>query len=242
MSYTLRGRHRVAARGARCCRSPRAARSPPRLHRWWPLELCGADGRGRRRARPAALPPAASLPAGLGRAAARRCSSSGSMLVLVRALGLEAPLVPALALFAGCVVRSRRCSARRASRCCGCRMRRTAASSGALGVVVRRGGRRDCSRAPAATGGAGCRPTVHLSAGVHQGPLVIDRRERLVGEPRRGRPRRDRRPRRRRDGQERHRRRRRERHRRRRRARRRARRRHGLGVRARRHPRPPQRR
>lgn len=26
-------------------------------------------------------------------------------------------------------------------------------------------------------------PTVHLSAGVHQGPLVVDRRERLVGEP-----------------------------------------------------------
>src|SRR5436189_694 len=99
MSYTLRGRveSRLAALLlplAACCVLTAAH------HRWWPLELCGLMA-----AVGVALdlqlyhrllryqPGWAALPLGL--------LELGLMLVLVRALGLEAPLVPALALYGG---------------------------------------------------------------------------------------------------------------------------------------------
>ena len=136
----------------------------------------------RARARRAGLSPAAAVPAGLGRGAARRCSSSARCSVLMRLADIAAPLGQALALFAGgwlvaqllghagfplaaARLRRGRGRARTARRC----TRRSASAS--------------CSPARARPPTRSCRPSCTSRAGVHQGPLVITRREVLVGAP-----------------------------------------------------------
>ena len=178
MSYTLRGRveSRLAALLlplAACCVLTAAH------HRWWPLELCGLMA-----AVGVALdlqlyhrllryqPGWAALPLGL--------LELGLMLVLVRALGLEAPLVPALALYGGAWAVTQVLGQ------AGFPLLRLSYATdggelGRLGVV-------SALAVVATLASAGAfwwlrlPPTVHLAAGVHQGPLVIDRRERVVGE------------------------------------------------------------
>jgi hypothetical protein len=178
MSYTLRGRveTRLAALLlplAACCVLTAAS------HRWWPLELCGlmaAVGVGLDlqlyhrllRYQPGWL----ALPLGL--------LELGLMLVLVRALGLEAPLVPALALFGGAWAATQ-VLGQAAFPLLRLSYATDGGELGRLGVV-------SALAVVATLASAGAfwwlrlPPTVHLAAGVHQGPLVIDRRERLVGE------------------------------------------------------------
>jgi Right handed beta helix region len=178
MSYTLRGRleSRLATLVlplAACCALAAA------LHRWWPLELCGLMA-----ALGLALdlqlyhrafryqPGWAALPLG--------ALELGLMLLVVHALGLEAPLVPALVLFGGAWL-----LAQALGHVAFPLLRWSYAVDGGelgrLGVVS--------AAAVVATLGTAAGywwwrlpPVVHLSAGVHQGPLVIDRREKLVGE------------------------------------------------------------
>ena len=98
MSYTLRGRieSRLAALVlplAACCAISAA------LHRWWPLELCALMvASGSRSTSSSTTVCCATSRAG------SRCRSAllelTLMVALVRALGIEAPLVPALVLFA----------------------------------------------------------------------------------------------------------------------------------------------
>jgi hypothetical protein len=178
MSYTLRGRveSRLAALLlplVACC----AVSASIRL--WWPLELCALM---------AAVGLAldlqlyhrllryqagwVALPLGL--------LELGAMVALVRALGLEAPLVPALVLFGASW------AVAQALGHVGFPLLRLSYATdggelGRLGVVS--------AAAVVATFASAAGywwwrlpPVVHLSAGVHQGPLVIDRRERLVGE------------------------------------------------------------
>jgi nitrous oxidase accessory protein NosD len=102
------------------------------------------------------------------------------VLVLVRALGLEPPLVPALALFgAGWIV-----AVSLAQVAFPLARLSYATDGGELGRV----GIASAAAVAATLGAAGgvwwlrLPPTVHLSAGVHQGPLVVDRRIRLVGD------------------------------------------------------------
>jgi nitrous oxidase accessory protein NosD len=178
MSYTLRGRieSRLAALVlplAACC----ALSASLRL--WWPLELCGLmAGVGlaldlqlyhrllRYQAGWVALP--------LG------LVELGLMVALVRALGLEAPLVPALALF-GAAWAFAQVLGHVAFPLLRLSYATDGGELGRLGVVS--------AAAVVATLGTAAGywwwrlpPVVHLAAGVHQGPLVIDRRERLVGE------------------------------------------------------------
>ena len=178
MSYTLRGRieSRLAALVlplAACCALSAA------LHRWWPLELCGlmvAVG--------VALdlqlyhrllryqPGWVALPLGL--------LELGLMLALVRALGLEAPVVPALVLFAAAWAVAQGLGH------AGFPLLRLsyATDGGELGRLGIVSGAAVIAMLASAGGYWWFRlpPVVHLSAGVHQGPLVIDRRERLVGD------------------------------------------------------------
>jgi hypothetical protein len=178
MSYTLRGRieSRLAALLlplAACCLLSAS------WERWWPLELCA-------------------LMAGVGVALDLQVYHHvlryqagwlavplglvelGAMLVLVRALGLEAPLRPALALFAaawavGQVLGHIGFPLARLS---------YATDGGELGRLGIVSAAAVVATLATAAGYWWWRlpPVVHLSAGVHQGPLVIDRRERLVGE------------------------------------------------------------
>ena len=178
MSYTLRGRveSRLASLLlplAACCVLSAA------WHRWWPLELCAVM---------VALgvlldlqvyhhvlryqPGWAAVPLGL--------VELGAMLALVRALGLEAPLVPALVLFAASWAVAQGLGhvgyplLRLAYATDGGELGRLGVASAAAVVAT----------LATAAGYWWWRlpPVVHLPAGVHQGPLVIDRRERLVGE------------------------------------------------------------
>ena len=178
MSYTLRGR--VESRLASlllplfaCCALTGA------LRLWWPLELCGLM----------ALVGVAldfqlyhrllryqagwvAVPLGL--------FELGLMLLLVRALGLEAPLVPALVVFGGAW------TVTQALGHAGFPLLRLSYATdggelGRLGLVSA------LAVVATLTSAAGfwwwrLPPVVHLAAGVPQGPLVIDRRERLVGE------------------------------------------------------------
>jgi nitrous oxidase accessory protein NosD len=178
MSYTLRGRieSRLATLVlplAACCAAAAA------LHRWWPLELCALMA-GLGLALDLQLyhrafryqPGWAALPLGLLELAL--------MLVVVRALGLQAPLVPALALFGGAWLLAQALGhvafplLRWSYATDGGELGRLGAVSAAAVVATL-----------ASAGGYWwwqLPPVVHLSAGVHQGPLVIDRRETLVGE------------------------------------------------------------
>lgn len=179
MSYTLRGRieSRVAAvlpvLAAACALAVAE-------HRWWPVEAAGLMlGIG------LALdvqvyhpllryqPGWATLPLGV--------LELGLLLAAMRAAGVAAPLGQALLLFAGAWLVAQllghagfpllRLSYAEDGGELG---RLGAAVAVSAGVVLAGAGATAYALQP---------PVVHLSAGVHQGPLVITRREVLVGEP-----------------------------------------------------------
>ena len=179
MSYTLRGR--IESRLAAllpvllgCCVLAAA------LHRWWPVELCGlmaAVGL----ALDAQLwhrlfsyqPAWAAVPIGL--------AELGVVLAIVYGFGIHAPLGPALALFAvgwlaSVVLGQVAYPLLRLS---------YAEDGGELGRAgaVAAGAVLLAFVGSAATWYARQPPVVHLSAGVHRGPLVIRQREILQGAP-----------------------------------------------------------
>jgi hypothetical protein len=178
MSYTLRGR--LESRLAAAALTLVLAVALAALERtWWPVELAGLmtvvglvlDAELYHRLLPY-QPGWVALPLGVLELAL--------VVTAARALGIAAPLGPALALFgAGWLV------AQILGHAALPRMRLSYAEDGgelgragpALGVAV--------LVVFASSGGVAWAqrpPTVHLAAGVHQGPLVIDRSERLVGE------------------------------------------------------------
>jgi nitrous oxidase accessory protein NosD len=178
MSYTLRGRIESRFAGlllplAVCCVLSAA------WELWWPLELCAlmaAVGLALdlQLYHPLLRYQAGwlALPLGL--------VELGAMIALVRALGLEAPLVPALVLFAAAW------AVAQALGHVGLPLLRLSYATdggelGRLGVVS---GAAVVATLATAAGYWWWRlpPVVHLASGVHQGPLVIDRRERLVGD------------------------------------------------------------
>jgi hypothetical protein len=179
MSYTLTGRleSRFAALVAPVLA---AAALSAALGEWWPLELAGlmaAAGLVLDLAYHPALayqPGWAGLPLGL--------LELGATMSLVRALGVDAPLRWALLFFAvswlwgQLFVHALLPVWRMSWAEDGGELGRGAAVAAFLALAL-----------PFAAAGGVYRhnlpPLVHLSAGVHQGPLVIDRRERLVGEP-----------------------------------------------------------
>jgi hypothetical protein len=179
MSYTLRGR--IESRLAAllpvllgCCVLAAV------LHRWWPVELCGLmaavglalDAQLWHRLFPY-QPAWAAVPIGL--------AELGIVLAIVYGFGLHPPLRPALLLFAvgwlasvifGQVVYPY--------------LRLSYAEDGGeLGRAgaVAAGAVLLAFVGSAATWYARQPPVMHLSAGVHQGPLVIRQREILQGEP-----------------------------------------------------------
>jgi hypothetical protein len=179
MSYTLRGR--VESRLAAVLPVVAAACALAAAeHRWWPVEAAGLmlgiglalDVQAYHRLLPY-QPGWIALPLGL--------VELGVMLALMRAAGVSAPLWQALGLFGGAWL--------------------CAQALGHAGFPLLRlsyvedGGELGRFGAVAAVSvgtvlaGAGATayalrpPVVHLSAGVHQGPLVITRREVLVGDP-----------------------------------------------------------
>ncbi len=179
MSYTLRGRleSRLAVLMpvvvAACALSAV-------LHRWWPVEAAGLMvGLGvvldtqlyQRLFR--YQPPWAALQLGMFELAL--------LLVLMRALGVSAPLWQAVVLFAGGWLLAQLLGH------AGFPLLRLgyAEEGGELGrlgvtsaLVVGR-----ALAGSGATAHALAPPVVHLAAGVHEGPLVITRREVLVGDP-----------------------------------------------------------
>lgn len=178
MSYTLRGR--LESRLAAAALTLALAVVLAALERaWWPVELAALmtvvglvlDAELYHRLLPY-QPGWVALPLG--------AFELTLVLILARALGIAAPLRPALALFAaGWLV------AQILGHAALPRLRLSYAEDG--GELGRAG------PALAATvlvvfalsGGVAWAqqpPTVHLAAGVHQGPLVIDRSERLVGD------------------------------------------------------------
>jgi len=179
VSYTLRGRAetRLAALLPVLLGACALAAA---LHRWWPVELVALmaavglflDLEVWHRLLPY-QPAWAAVPLG--------AVELGVLMAIVYGFGLHAPLVPALALFAAgwlaAVVLAQ----------AGFPLLRLgyAEDGGELGKV---GGVAAVALVLAFGGSAAVYtvrlpPVVHLSAGVHQGPLVIDRREVLQGEP-----------------------------------------------------------
>ena len=178
MSYTLRGRleSRLAAAALTLALAVALAAGE---REWWPVELAGLmavvglvlDAELYHRLLPY-QPGWVALPLGLLELAL--------VVTAARALAIAAPLGPALALFgAGWLL------AQILGHAALPRLRLSYADDGgelgragpalAVGVLV----------VFACSGGVAWAqrpPTVHLAAGVHQGPLVIDRSERLVGE------------------------------------------------------------
>lgn len=179
MSYTLRGRleSRLAAAAA-----PFAVACLLALlvDAWWPVELAGAmagvglalDLLVYHRLLPY-QPAWAAVPMG--------AVELGLTMLLARALAIDAPLTAALALFAGAWLLAQLLAH------AGLPLARLtyAEDGGELG----RGGVALGALAPAvlvaslAVAWASQPPTVRLAAGVHDGPLVLDRELRLVGEP-----------------------------------------------------------
>jgi len=176
MAYTLRGRieSRLPAALLALVVTPILTGA---LHRWWPVELAGlmlGVGLAFDLVYDRVLdyqPGWAALPLGLLELAA--------VMGLVRALDVHAPLAPALGLFAGAWL------AGQVLGHAGYPLLRL--SYGDDGGELGRGG-----PAVAAVvlllfaGAAGAArathpPTVHLAAGVHRGPIVIDRAETLTG-------------------------------------------------------------
>jgi hypothetical protein len=150
------------------------------LHRWWPVELVALMGAVGlfldlevwHRLLPY-QPAWATVPLG--------AVELGALMAIVYGFGLQAPLLPALALFgAGWLAAVVLAQA-------GLPLLRLgygedggelgrAGGVAAFALVLAFGG-------SAATYVVRLPPVVHLSAGVHQGPLVIERREVLQGEP-----------------------------------------------------------
>jgi hypothetical protein len=177
VSYTLRGRleSRLAAA---LLPALVAAVASPLLHKWWPLELVGLmtaigvllDVAVYHRVL-AYQPGWAALPMG--------ALELGLTMSAARLLELNAPLGPALALFAGAWLAQQLLSHAALPL-----LRLTwAEDGGELG----RPGAALAAAAPAAallalgTAWAVEPPTVHLAAGVHQGPLVLDHAQTVVG-------------------------------------------------------------
>ena len=179
MSYTLRGRieTRVAALALVLLGACALAAA---LHRWWPVELVALmagvglvlDLEVWHRLFPY-QPAWASVLLG--------AAELGALLAIVYGLGLHAPLLPALALFGAswltAVVLAQ----------AGFPLLRLgyAEDGGELGRI---GGVAAVAVLLALAGSAATYvvrlpPVVHLSAGVHRGPLVITKREVLQGEP-----------------------------------------------------------
>ena len=123
----------------------RAACSRWRIHRWWPVEIAALMVGVGARARRGALRPAASTTSRAG----SRCRSGALELALVVGAGRGSSACTA-PLGAGARVLRRRLAARagararRASRCCGSRTQRTAASSAARAPRGRRRRPRSC--------------------------------------------------------------------------------------------------
>lgn len=179
MSYTLRGRleSRLAAALLPFLAAVTLA---PVLHVWWPLELVGLmagvgvllDVAVYHRRLPY-QPGWAALPLGL--------FELGATMTLSLLLGLNAPLTPALALFgAGWLL------AQALGHAVLPFLRLTYAEDG--GELGRTGNALSALAAAAVLVVAGTAwtirpPTIHLAAGVHRGPLVLDHPQRLVGEP-----------------------------------------------------------
>ena len=178
MSYTLRGR--LESRLAAALLPFLAAVALARLeHVWWPIELVGLmvgigvllDVAVYHRRLPY-QPGWTALPLGL--------LELGATMTLSLMLGLNAPLTPALALFgAGWLLAQVLGHAGLPL------LRLTYAEDG--GELGRWGIALSTSAAAAvllvgATAWTIRPPTIHLAAGVHQGPLVLDHPQRLVGE------------------------------------------------------------
>jgi parallel beta-helix repeat protein len=178
MSYTLRGRidSRLAALVPvlLVCLALGGAQ-----HEWWPVELCvlmGAVGIAldlQLWGRLAYQPAWAALPLGL--------AELGAVMAVVYGFGLHAPLGPALALFgAGWLLAFVLGQA-------GFPLLRLgyAEDGGELGHVGLAAGAAVVAAlaGSAATYAVRLPPVVHLSAGIHQGPLVIRQREILQGAP-----------------------------------------------------------
>ena len=179
MSYTLRGRadSRLAALLPVLIGACVLAGA---LHRWWPVELVALmaavglalDLEVWHRLLPY-QPAWAAVPLG--------AAELGALMAIVYGFGLHAPLLPALALFgAGWLASLVLTQA-------GFPLLRLgyAEDGGELGPV---GGVATAAVVLALAGSAATfvarlPPVVHLSAGVHPGPLVITRREVLQGEP-----------------------------------------------------------
>ncbi|HWL33175.1 MAG TPA: right-handed parallel beta-helix repeat-containing protein [Gaiellaceae bacterium] len=179
MSYTLRGRLETRLAAALAPFLVAAALSPI-LHVWWPLELVGVmlaiglalDVALYHRLLPY-QPGWAALPLGL--------LELGLTMAAARALELNAPLWPAVALFAGSWL------VLQVLAHAGLPLLRLTwpEDGGELG----RTGRVISATAPAAllvivgTAWAVEPPTVRLAAGVHQGPLVLDHAQTVIGRP-----------------------------------------------------------
>jgi Right handed beta helix region len=179
MSYTLRGRvetRLVALLPLLLC----ACVVSGALHHWWPVELVALmaavglflDLEVWHRLLPY-QPAWATIPLG--------AVELGTLMAIVYGFGLHAPLLPALGLFgAGWLASVVLAQA-------GFPLLRLgyAEDGGELGRI---GGVAAAAVVLAFAGSAATYvvrlpPVVHLSAGVHQGPLVIDRREVLQGDP-----------------------------------------------------------
>lgn len=177
MSYTLRGRieSRLAALVPVVVAAGGLALAE---HRWWPIEALGLmlgvglalDVEVYHRLLPY-QPGWAALPLG--------AFELGALLALMRAAGIMAPLGQAIALFAGGWLVAQLLGhagfplLRIGYAEDGGELGRFGAAAGiTIGVALAAAG---------ATAYAGLPPVVHLSAGIHQGPLVISRREVLVG-------------------------------------------------------------
>ena len=179
MSYTLRGRleSRLAALALPLAAACLVAAA---LGEWWPVGLAAAM-------LAAAVgvdlvyhpllryqPGWAALPLGL--------LELGVVMAVVLGYGTQAPLVVALGLFAAAWV-----CAQLLGHALLPLWRLSYAEDG--GELGRRGGALAAAAVAAPLAAAGglwyahLPPVVHLASGVHQGPLVIDRREKLVGDP-----------------------------------------------------------
>ena len=180
MSYTLRGRveSRLAALAPLLLAACALAGA---IQRWWPVEAAalmvglglGLDALAFDRLLPY-QPAWAALPLG--------ALELGALLGAMRALDIQAPIGQALALFAGgwllaLVLGQARCSSalRLGYDQDGGELGLVGAVAGGAIVVALAGA--------AATAYALAPPVVHLAAGVYRGPLVITRREVLVGSP-----------------------------------------------------------
>jgi nitrous oxidase accessory protein NosD len=150
------------------------------LHRWWPVELVALMGAVGlfldlevwHRLLPY-QPAWATVPLG--------AVELGALMAIVYGFGLQAPLLPALALFgagwlAAVVLAQAGLPLLRLGYAEDGGELGRAGGVAAFALVLAFGG-------SAATYVVRLPPVVHLSAGVHQGPLVIERREVLQGEP-----------------------------------------------------------